>query len=228
MNYLKGIGFGTIHDRVYPDLVFSLPSAAVSSNGTRIGRRRVAGIGLMLYAGKYSVSRPRPETYLIYLESLTNLAEWLLSHDYDIRLLTSDGGDTVAIEEFKSLLRSRLGTRGENRVLYERTASVEDVLSQLAATDVVIATRFHNVLFSMLLTKPVLAISFHHKCASLMSDMGLSEYCHDINQIDSEILIKQFLELERNSEKVRRITAERLKEARRALDEQYEILFKSL
>ena len=45
---------------------------------------------------------------------------------------------------------------------------------------------------SLLLSKPVIAISFHHKCSSLMSDMGLSEYCHDINQMNADTLIEQF------------------------------------
>ena len=44
----------------------------------------------MLYAGRYSAAQPRPETYPTYLESLVTTAEWLLDHDYDIRLLLGD------------------------------------------------------------------------------------------------------------------------------------------
>ena len=81
--------------------------------------------------------------------------------------------------------------------------SVHELLSQLSATDLVIATRFHNVLMSLLLGKPVVAISFHHKCSSLMSDMGLSEYCHDINQMNADTLIEQFQALVRMPTKSR-------------------------
>ena len=92
--------------------------------------------------------------------------------------------------------------------------SVHELLSQLSATDLVVATRFHNVLMSLLLNKPVIAISFHHKCSSLMSEMGLSEYCHDINQMNADALIEQFQALVRNADELERMIAQRVEEAR--------------
>ena len=79
---------------------------------------------------------------------------------------------------------------------------------------------------SLLLTKPVIAISFHHRCSSLMSAMGLAEYCHDIHQMNADALIEQFQALIRNSEDVKRKLVRRVDEARQALDEQFEILFR--
>jgi polysaccharide pyruvyl transferase WcaK-like protein len=78
---------------------------------------------------------------------------------------------------------------------------------------------------SLLLRKPVVAISFHHKCSSLMGDMGLSDYCQDINTIDAEALIAKFEGLAEHSNDVERTIAQRLEGARSALDEQYEALF---
>ena len=78
---------------------------------------------------------------------------------------------------------------------------------------------------SLLLDKPVIAISFHHKCSSLMSEMGLSEYCHDINQMNADTLIEQFQALVRNADDVKQVILQRVETSRRALDEQYEFLF---
>ena len=97
----------------------------------------------------------------------------------------------------------RLGTYDEKRIIDQPISTAQQLLSQLAATDVVVATRFHNVLLALLLNKPVISISFHHKCASLMQEMGLSGYCHDINHLDGEKLIKNFVDLENNAEKLR-------------------------
>ena len=58
MQYLKGIGFRTDNDRVYPDLVFSLPEVMIPHQITKKSRRSVVGLGVMAYAGKYSVPRP--------------------------------------------------------------------------------------------------------------------------------------------------------------------------
>src|SRR5262249_33992535 len=52
--YLEGIGFQSDNDRVYPDLAFSLPETAIPHNDNKSGRS-VVGLGVMLYAGKYSV-----------------------------------------------------------------------------------------------------------------------------------------------------------------------------
>jgi polysaccharide pyruvyl transferase WcaK-like protein len=222
---LKGIGVQTTTDRVYPDLAFSLPQALLPHDDQGSpGARRIVGLGLMVYPGKYSASDPRPETYTAYLESLAVFAAWLLDHDYEIRLLLGDG-DTAVIDDFRSVLRQRLGDAHERRILEQPIVSVPDVLSGLATTDVVVATRFHNVLLSLLLNKPVIAISFHHKCSSLMRKMNLSEYCQDIHQINADRLIAQFESLEQNRDVVKATIDHGVGEAREALDEQYELLF---
>lgn len=130
--------------------------------------------------------------------------------------------------EFKSLLKDRLVMYEEERIIDEPVASVEDLLSQLAATDIVAATRFHNVLLALLLNKPVIAISFHHKCSSLMSQMGLAEYCQDINGLNAERLIEQFCQLEKNSGRLRSMMREKVEGCRNALDEQYRIIFRDM
>ena len=176
-------------DRVYPDLVFSLPEAMLPHSENREAPRRIVGLGLMAYAGKYSVANPRSETYTAYLENLAIFVKWLLANNYDIRLLIGDICDTPVTKEFKSLLNGSLGTPDETALVMHLVLSVAQLLSQLAETDIVVATRFHNVLLALLLDKPVIAISFHHKCASLMSEMGLAEYCHDINHMNADRLI---------------------------------------
>jgi polysaccharide pyruvyl transferase WcaK-like protein len=226
MKYLKKIGFPTNSDRVYPDLVFSLPQAMIPNRGTKQGKRRVVGLGLMEYAGKYSVEKPSNSVYLAYLEGLVLFVKWLLGHEYDIRLLVGDCYDLPVTKEFKSLLTTRLGAYDEKRVIDEPAFSVEELLPQIAATDIVVATRFHNILLALLLGKPVIGISFHHKCASLMSEMGLSEYCHDINHMNADTLIEQFQDVERNAEKVKTVIRQKVEQSRKALDEQYSLILK--
>jgi polysaccharide pyruvyl transferase WcaK-like protein len=228
-DYLRGIGFPVERDRVYPDLVFGLPDGFLPREHPRSeGMRRVVGLGLMEYTGKYSSADPRLQTRTVYLESLAAFAGWLLEHDYDIRLLFGDGeGDPAVIQEFRSVVRARVGAFDEARIVDQPLESVEDVLAELVATDVVVATRFHNVLLALLLNKPVIAISFHHKCSSLMRQMRLSNYCHELDHMDVDTLIRQFQELERNRETVKRTIGQGVDEARAALDEQYDLLFAS-
>jgi polysaccharide pyruvyl transferase WcaK-like protein len=226
MNYLKAIGFPTNSDRVYPDLVFSLPEAMLPHDGDKRGKRSIVGLGLMPYAGKYSVAKPSDAIYQEYLENLVAFVRWLLAHNYDIRLLIGEVNDRRVSEEFKSLLKSSLGQYDEKRLIDQPALSVEQLLPQIGATDIVVATRFHNILLALLLNKPVISISFHHKCASLMEEMGLSEYCQDINHMNAGRLIEQFQDLERNAEKLKTVIRQKVEQSRKALGEQYSLILK--
>jgi polysaccharide pyruvyl transferase WcaK-like protein len=222
---VERIGFRDKRTHIYPDLAFSLPEDILfRSVRPEEGRRRVVGLGLMEYAGRYSVEDPRAETSSEYLEALVNLVEWLLVRDYDVSLMLGDG-DTTVVDSFTALLRERVAIYSPQRVFYRQIDTVEEILSAIAATDIVVATRFHNVLLSLLLNKPVIAISFHHKCTSLMNEMGLSEYCHDIGHMNASKLIEQFQDLEKHSSEVKEIIRESVEAQRRALDEQYSLLF---
>jgi polysaccharide pyruvyl transferase WcaK-like protein len=150
----------------------------------------------------------------------------LLDHEYDVKLLLGDtDADPSVIDDLRAALRKRLASNIDERVTDQPIDSMHELLSQLSATDLVVATRFHNVLMSLLLNKPVIAISFHHKCSSLMSEMGLSEYCHDINQMNADTLIAQFQALDRNADDVKQKILQRVETFERALDEQFELLF---
>jgi polysaccharide pyruvyl transferase WcaK-like protein len=227
LQYVRRIGFAVNTDRVYPDLVFSLPKAIIPSD-TKRAPRRVVGVGLMEYAGKYSTEKPNNAVYRAYLDALVIFVRWLLDHDYDVRLLVGDLRDVAVTQEFKFLLAECPWMEDEGRVIDEPPVSVEQLLSQLATTDIVVATRFHNVLLALLLNKPVIAISFHHKCVSLMSQMGLSEYCQDINHLDAGRLIEQFCDSEKNRDKLRVLINHRMEACRTALDEQYNCIFSSM
>jgi polysaccharide pyruvyl transferase WcaK-like protein len=220
---VQSLGVRTRDDRIYPDLVFGLSPGMPPTVGGREGRP-VVGLGLMEYAGKYSVANPVRETYDRYLESLAVFVGWLLDHDYDVKLVLGDA-HAPAVDELTALLRERLAPNTADRVTYRPTNSVDELLSQLSATDLVVATAFHNVLLSLLLTKPVIAISFHHKSSSLMSEMGLSEYCHDINHMNADTLVQQFEALARNADDVKQRILQGVAKFERALDEQYELLF---
>src|SRR4029077_302312 len=117
MNCLKGIGFATNGDRVYPDLAFSLPEAMLPRDAEKRDKRCIVGFGLMPYAGKYSAATAGDSIYRNYLENLLGFARWLLAHDYDIRFIIGEVSDRTATEEFKSLLKASLRTYDDNRII---------------------------------------------------------------------------------------------------------------
>jgi polysaccharide pyruvyl transferase WcaK-like protein len=225
MACVKGIGLHANGDRVYPDLAFSLPDASIPRYDQKRADRLVVGLGLITYGGMLSAEKLTNAVYLGYLNNLVAFAGWLLTNDYVIRLLIGEADDKSVSKEFKSLLTASGGAYAADRIIDEPARSVDELLPQIGSTDVVVATRFHNLLLALVLDKPVIAISFHHKCASLMSDMGLQEYCHDINNMDAARLIQQFQHVQRNAEKLKTVIKQCVVKSRKALDEQYGLIF---
>jgi len=223
--YLSSIGFRPENDAVYPDLAFSLPET--SCQGTKKPARAVVGIGVMEYAGKYGDADPHGEVYLRYLDSLVALAKWLLLRGYDVRLLSGDLADIPVRQQFKELLGERPANGGKGRIIDEPISSLDELRAQIAATDLVVATRFHNVLLSLLSIKPVISISFHHKCESLMSAVGLDDYCLDINDLNGDQLVERFCTLAANVDELVPLISRKVKEFRGCLDRQYGILLKT-
>jgi polysaccharide pyruvyl transferase WcaK-like protein/chemotaxis methyl-accepting protein methylase len=223
--YLCSIGFPASDDEVHPDLAFSLPESFVPSSSLQAKKRPVVGLGLMLYAGRLSLDKPSHVIYAEYMETLVQFVSWLLAHGYDVRLLIGDVCDQPVIQQFRDLLIERKMPYDADRIIYEPIHSVESLLLQLSRTDLVFATRFHNVLLALILNKPVVSISFHQKCVSLMSYMGLSEYCEDITTLKADRLIERFIELQGNAHSITELIKQKTTEFRRELDLLYSVIF---
>lgn len=226
--YLERIGFSTVSDGVYPDLAFSFPKATLPFGHKREHRKMVIGVGLMQYYDRRGRSGSGNRIYRRYIESVADVICMLVNRGYTVRLLI---GDAIYDQGVRLELRALLEAQGEEyvdaRLVDEPASSVAELLSHLAATDLVVASRFHNVLLAIMLGKPVVALSYHEKIASLMDEFGLAEFCHDIEDFDADKVTRQITTLEREtgSVKCRALIERRTEDYRKALDEQYESIF---
>jgi polysaccharide pyruvyl transferase WcaK-like protein len=120
----------------------------------------------------------------------------------------------------------RRGISYDNRrIIDEPIHSVSDLLDQLSKTDMVVASRFHNILLSLMQNRPAISISYNIKNDAIMREYGLGEYCQNIESLDVSRLIEQFRELKESaSEHVPRLL-EKTEEFRIASDAQCEEIF---
>jgi len=228
LQILRKIGFSSARDRVSPDLAFSLPDALLPNTRASVVRPSIVAVGVIQDTGRYSSGGTHRGMYLKYLESLAAFVQWLVVNGKRVRLVTGDLGDREAVETFCQILQARFGLEANTCVVDEPLLSARDVVSQLAITDLAIATRFHNLVLALLLNKPTISISFHPKCASLMNQMGLGEYCRDINDVTAQWLIDQFCRMEERMAELKDVIATRAKVFRDELDIQYRDIFVGL
>ena len=226
-SYVGGMGIATEGDSVYPDLAFSLPANVLPKARPHDGRKTVIGIGLITNDTSGATQETAQKSHQDYIARVATFVRWLTEHDYTVRLLI---GDVVYDRRVRLDLRAfldRIGVSYEaGHIIDEPARSVDELLSQLAETDVVIASRFHNVLLALMLGKPVVAISFHEKVNSLMSEIGMSEFLQDIQNVDVAKLIDQLGTLEENVETIKCALEQKLELYRRNLEEQYKYIFK--
>jgi polysaccharide pyruvyl transferase WcaK-like protein len=229
-NYAEGMGIAGGSDAVYPDLAFSLPSGSVPNSRAGDRRKPVIGVGLITYDRSRTATPEKIETiYRDYVAKVATFVRWLIEHDYAVRFLI---GDVVYDNRVRQDVRALLERGGVSyeagQIIDEPARSVHELLSQLAGTDIVVASRFHNVLLALMLRKPVVAISFHEKVDSLMKAMEMTRFSQDIENVDVDKLIDQLGALEENAESIRCRLEQKAESYRANLEEQYEYIFKTL
>jgi polysaccharide pyruvyl transferase WcaK-like protein len=228
-DYLAAIGVDVKNDAVYPDLAFSLPSAFVSANQDHGRDGVVIGVGLMNYYDRSGRSGNDETIYRDYLGRLASFVVCLLERKYTVRVLI---GDIVWDEGVRQDLKAALEERGvryeDGRIIDEPAFSVDELLLQLSAVDVVVSSRFHNLLLAVMLGKPVFALSYHEKFQPLMSGVGLGGFCQDIEHINVDELIGKVVGLHKNARGIKLQIAQETEGYRVALDEQYERILKVL
>lgn len=226
-NYIESIGFETNNDPVYPDLAFSLPRAIMSAQRSSQSQRRVVGLGVLDYYGPSGKLHQGGEAaYRDYIHKMATFVNWLIEHKYGVRMLIGDiKYDSNVSRDLMELLKER-GLKNEyGQIINEPIFSVEHLVFQLGASDVVVSPRYHNVILALMLNKPVISLSYNEKFDSLMAALGLSDYCLRIDKLDVQRLIEQFIELEKNGKQLKSRIQQKIEEYRKALDKQYTIIF---
>jgi polysaccharide pyruvyl transferase WcaK-like protein len=98
-------------------------------------------------------------------------------------------------------------------------------MNQMESADLVVATRYHNLVCALMLGKPVISVGYSRKNDLLMADMGLGEFCQQIERLEIDVLMRDVDRLASDPSLWRdRIAAANAK-YRQRLDEQFDKLF---
>ena len=219
--YLKGIGFDTAGDHLYPDLVFSLPEELVAVAAGKSSSAKVVGLGLISYYGWRNDPGSGEAIYQEYLSKLKLFALWLFQQGYQVRVLFGDTTDLRPVQDFSEFIAREYKTGGQNMITIGKITNVRELFEQIAQTDVVVASRFHNVVCSLMLERPVISLGYHEKNANLMAEMGLAKYCQHIEEFTFERLVEQFECYTTEMDAAVGQIHDRNAQYRQSLDEQY-------
>jgi polysaccharide pyruvyl transferase WcaK-like protein len=159
-----------------------------------------------------------------YLASLCAVLSWLLRKGHRIAFSATDNHDAPCVQQIiDRIIAASPDTDVAGQLTHEPISTTADLIEQIGACDLMITSRFHGVVLSLALYKPVLAITaYASKIRDVMSQCDLGDYCLTPKEAGLERMLSLFHKLEQNRSAIAH-RLERLVEERRAnVNRQYD------
>jgi polysaccharide pyruvyl transferase WcaK-like protein len=216
------------NDPVVPDLALGISANGVPESATGrppFGGQRVIAISPIAYKRPQFWPSESRDTYSRYTAEMKSLLLKLIERDYRLLFFwSSTPDDQTALAEIlaqfdadeQTLLRS-----------HTATASIEnwpDIVAALRDVHMVVASRLHSIVLSLVARVPVLAISFDSKVDRMMQELGHAAYLLDIHSFTSDQALTKLREIEAEMEGYRRDVTRFGEDAVACLDRQFDRL----
>jgi polysaccharide pyruvyl transferase WcaK-like protein len=182
---VRTLTHGRVTGPVYPDLAFGLPRH--SGGVERVPGRVVVGV--------IKVGPPhRSSVATAYESGLVKVLSVLAAAGDTIRLVVGDVADFPIAERLAKQARDLSGVSAE-RVAVARAEDQAALVMEMSRAEVVIATRYHNVIAALQAGTPVVSLGYAEKHAALLDRFGLSGYHQSMEAFDADMLLRQVSEL---------------------------------
>lgn len=187
-------------NHVSPDLAHGLrPPPAAGANGAG-----VVGINPLPYYDSRYWAEENAGVYQRHVQTLASVAARLIEAGQKVVLFpTQLRADPLVIKDVEALVRERLPGLHSDALTCPPVSSIDDLFAVIAKTDIVVASRFHGVVLSLLLGRLVIGLSYNPKTDDLMTDVGLGEFVMDIGRVEVPWLVSRIERLRGDPERYR-------------------------
>ena len=108
-----------------------------------------------------------------YIRSLASACDWIVERGLRVRIVCSQHAmDRPVALRLSEAIRPQFSGKVELR----EVVRVTEFLAQVSGARLVVASRLHGAILSLVMGAPVVAISPQRKVAQLMEDVGLADY----------------------------------------------------
>jgi len=177
---------------VFPDLAFGLPLPAKAD--ARIPGRVV--LGVMRFG-----PRDDPTVMEAYRSKLVGVVSTLVNAGDSVRLVIGDVADLPVAHEISEAVRSACGA-DEEQVAVSRADDQAEIMAEMAQAEVVIASRYHNVIAALRVGVPTVSLGYAEKNAALLERFALADRDQPIEDFDPDVLLRQVEEARTSSREV--------------------------
>jgi polysaccharide pyruvyl transferase WcaK-like protein len=217
---IESIGFHR-DDPVYPDLAWKYKVGEFIPKPTKSVGLKV-GIGAMVWRNPQIWPTKDQSAYNDYISRLAEFCAWLLRNGHQISMIPGEPDhDLMAIADVKSTLAKMGIPDSEDKIITTPIHSVPELLNELSTLDAFVGSRFHNLLFSLMMNVPTLAIPYHKKLNGVLDDIGIGHYWMPIESFNLDMASSLFNDMMDNKPEILSKISKRLPEIKAALDEQF-------
>ena len=216
---------------IYPDLAFSLEYDG-KKEGELINKKSGLTIGINpmpVYDGRYW----HVTDDMKYKEYIRNIGQFIIDlvrKGHKVKLFSTHPKDGLVGADIIKFVEGGIDISNGEVALADFPDTVSALMDLISSFDVVVATRFHGVLLSLLAQKDVMAISYGRKTRELMREMGQEQFTLDLEKNSSSQMMDCFDRLCNDDVDAsggrKKLNVERCSHYKMLLSQQYEsILF---
>ncbi|MGH9133078.1 MAG: polysaccharide pyruvyl transferase family protein [Ilumatobacteraceae bacterium] len=185
--FMAGIGVPSPATSVQPDLAFALPRPADRRPPDHTGTD--VGLGVMAYYGWRNDPADGEDGFDRYVDAMTEIAGRLLARGHTIRVLVGAPSDQAAVERVVAALERDHPEAVAAALTITPIKSFAELLDEVARTDVVVGTRYHNVIAGLMMSRPTVAVAYAGKFRDVMAQFGLDDFCHDVDELVADAVV---------------------------------------
>jgi polysaccharide pyruvyl transferase WcaK-like protein len=210
---VRSMGVRGMLGGVYPDLAFRLPTP--EADPERSGH---LVLGVMAYQGSPDDPARGPDMVRTYVTQMTDLVTKLVDGGRTVTLVIGDLADHGLATEIADAVRAGRPDLAPGQVSVSDATTVQGIMREMGAAEVVLASRFHNVICALKTTRPTVSLGYAEKNAHVLAEFGLDRFSQPMESLDVDQLVEQVEEVRRVHPSVEGLMKETLRRYEDELD----------
>lgn len=208
---------------VLPDLVYSLQVPAPKAATAETARTVVGMNPIPFYDPRYWHIADT-QRYEKYVAEFSRFADWTERNGHAIFFFATQMRSDILTND--DIHRGMKESNSPNVLSSNRIEGLQDLITEISRADLIVANRYHGILFSLAMSKPVLGIIYQEKGRALMAQAGQGDYVIEAKDLNAEKMIELMKSLETNAGAIREQISGRLEPLRKALRDQYDTVLR--
>jgi polysaccharide pyruvyl transferase WcaK-like protein len=171
---------------VAPDVAFLHPAPTTAD--PEPGR---VVMGVMAYYGHADDPVRGADVRRRYVAAMAETVVRLADSGCRIVLVGGDRVDVDVAQEVRTAVRAMRPDLADDAVALRECTRFDELTEQMSRAEVVVASRFHNLICALRLARPPVSVGYAGKNHHLMQAMGLESYIQIIDDVDADRLVQQ-------------------------------------